>query len=84
MALGDILRSFAAPGTEGRGLAWDGRTLWHSDSAADLIYQIDPSDGTVIRSVATPSGLSFGLTWDGRTLWLADLTSDLIYQIAVN
>lgn len=78
---GAIIRSFTAPGTDGQGLTWDGRTLWHSDKGANLIYQIDPATGTVIRSFASPDADSSGLAFDGRALWNTDFNADLIYQI---
>ena len=83
MALGDVLRSFAAPGTSPRGLAADGRTLFNQDFDTQLIYQLDPRDGTVLRSFPTPATNPRDLAWDGRTLWLSDLGSDLIYQLSL-
>ena len=80
---GTVIRSFATPSTNPFGLAWDGRTLWHCDFAADLIYQIDPATGTVIRSFASPGPSPRGLVWDGRTLWHVDDVARLLYQLAV-
>ena len=69
MALGTVIRSFAAPSANVRGLTWDGRTLWVADDNANRIYQIDPVTGTIVRWFAAPSNSTGGLTWDGRTLW---------------
>ncbi len=82
MALGDIIRSWSTPGGSGFGLTWDGRALWHTDGSPDLVYQLDPRDGTVIRSFATPGAVGSGLAWDGRALWLVDSAADLIYQLS--
>ncbi len=83
MALGTVIRSFAAPAASPGGLTFDGRTLWNANFISDLIYQIDPETGRVIRSFAAPATYPQGLTFDGRTLWNADSDSDLIYQIDI-
>jgi outer membrane protein assembly factor BamB len=79
--LGTILRSFAAPADNPRGITFDGRSLWLTDSLTDLIYQLDPRDGTVLKSFATPADNPTGITFDGRSLWLCDTGADLIYQL---
>ena len=45
MAVGDIIKDFAAPGVSLSDLAWDGKTLWHCDYGASRIHQIDPITG---------------------------------------
>jgi streptogramin lyase len=83
MALGDVLRSFASPSTGARGLAFDGRTLWHADAITDLIYQLDPRDGTILRSVLSPATNPQDLAFDGRALWLCDFSAQRIYQLSL-
>jgi len=39
------LKSFETPGYEPEGLAWDGEGLWHTDSAENLLYRLDPKSG---------------------------------------
>lgn len=70
----EIVNSFRSPGSEPRGLAWDGRYLWCADADMDLIYRLDPSDGTVISSVPYPVNSWYGgLAWGGdSTLWIAN------------
>ena len=79
---GEVIKSFASPSTAPRGLAFDGKYLWHCDSAAYLIYQLN-LDGKIIKSFASPSSNPSGLAFDGKYLWHCDLFSDKIYQIAV-
>ena len=79
-ATGDVISSFSAPGTNPRGLTWDGTNLWLADSNTDLIYELTTT-GTVLSSFATPSIEPTGLTWDGTNLWLSDTSTDLNYQL---
>jgi len=83
MALGDIIRSFASPGTAPRGLTWDGKTLWHSDTNLNRIYQIDPITGAVINFFASPDTVPRDLAWDGKTLWVATHNLRRIYQLSI-
>ena len=80
---GIVIRSFASPGSTPYGVAWDGRTLWHTDDVGATIYQIDPVTGRVIRSFSAPGTSPAGLAWDGRTLWLADDNDNKLYQVSV-
>ncbi len=78
MALGDVIRTFAAPGVLVQDLAFDGKDLWHTDLVN--IYQIDRLTGTVKFSFAL--GDIYGLTFDGNSLWGSTITpTNLIYQI---
>lgn len=78
MAL-EILAEFAAPGRGPAGLAWDGRSLWHSDFREGTIYRLsDQAD--VLDSLWCP-GLLSGLTWDGRYLWQALLDEGIVRSI---
>jgi len=73
----DIIDS---PGTNPRGLAWDGEYLWHADDSTDKIYKLNTS-GTVISSFSSPGDNPQGLTWDGEYLWHAVLSTDKIYKL---
>ena len=73
---GSVEQSFAAPGADHRGLAWDGQNLWYASHATLTIYQIDPIDGTVLNSFTTPGTQPRGLTWVDGSLWHNDSTGD--------
>ncbi len=80
MALGDILRSFAAIGSP-RGLAHDGRSLWYSESITDNIFQLDPRDATIQRSFISPGARAGDLAHDGRSLWTMNSVTALVHQL---
>ena len=83
MAFGDSLKSFAAPATFPRGLAFDGANLWNVDSSTDRVYCIDRNNGAVIRSftVAAIDLEPRGLTSDGEYLWMSGDQNNRIYCI---
>lgn len=83
MALGDIVNSFPHPtGTYAQGLAWDGKYLWCLESATNVIYQLNPADGSVIRTILGPSTALNGLTFDGKHLWVGNVLGlDTILEI---
>lgn len=60
--------SFSTPGQHPCDLAWDGRSLWHSDEDAEMIYQINPANGQALKSLYCPS-IKTGLAFDGQYLW---------------
>lgn len=68
-----VADSFPAPGSQPRGLAWDGSFLWNAD-AGDTVYQIDPSSGTVVSSFYFSIDSAFGgITWGwDEKLWIAN------------
>jgi hypothetical protein len=71
----EILKQIQAPGSEARGLAWDGQSLWCADASADKIYQLDPDDGHILSSFNITLDYQYGgLGWspDGY-LWVTDL-----------
>src|SRR5262245_21927179 len=45
----EVLRTIPAPSAYLCGLTWDGTWLWHSDQDAEMIYAVDPREGTVVR-----------------------------------
>jgi PKD repeat protein len=51
-----VVATLAAPGGDPMGLAYDGVSLWVSDSTAKRIYKIRPSDGQVLVSFDAPGG----------------------------
>ena len=80
---GDIETSFASPGSCPTGLTFDGKYLWNCDRKTDMIYKIDPKNGSVIDSLTSPGYRPRGLTWDGKYLWNVDASEEeyFIYQI---
>jgi len=80
-APGDTIGTIPAPSNCPLGLTFDGQCLWNVDRRTDMIYQIDPADGTILDSIPSPAYKPLGLTWDGRNLWLVDSEEELIYAI---
>jgi streptogramin lyase len=68
---GEVLGSFADPGTRAAGLAFDGQRFWISDDRTLTIYQCG-LDGSVLRRYLSPGPSPQGLCHDGRYLWNAD------------
>jgi hypothetical protein len=62
-------------------LGWDGTFLWHSNVADDVVYKIDPVNGTIVESFAAPAPNCEGVAHDGWTLWLSSPTTDRIYGV---
>jgi len=78
---GDTVRSIPAPFSCPQGLTFDGEQLWNADRRSDMIYGIDPGDGSIVDSLPTPGYVPRGLTWDGQRLWCVDAEEELIYAI---
>ena len=76
-----VIDSFLSPSSTPFGLAWDGNYLWHSDRSSNLIYQLNPTDGSVIYSFTPPISDPAGLTWDGSNLWCSDWSGGIIYKL---
>jgi sugar lactone lactonase YvrE len=70
---GNIIKSFATPGSYPTGLAYDGKHLWLADYKDDKLYCINPENGEVVRSIPSPAYWPEGLAWDGTHLWCADV-----------
>jgi len=79
--VGDVEKTLPSPAPCPTGMTWDGRHLWIADRKTDLIYKIDPEDGSVLSSLPSPGYWPMGLAWDGKCLWNADLEEKKIYQI---
>jgi outer membrane protein assembly factor BamB len=70
-----VVASYTIPG-KASGLAWDGTYLYSGLYSApgddNLIYRIDPADGTYELQCAGPFVQAYGLTFDGTYLWTTD------------
>jgi hypothetical protein len=70
-----VVASYHIPG-KASGLAWDGTYLYSGLYSApgddNLIYRIDPSDGSYTLQCAGPFVSAYGLTFDGTYLWTTD------------
>uniref|UniRef100_UPI0035664008 DUF4347 domain-containing protein n=1 Tax=Psychromonas sp. TaxID=1884585 RepID=UPI0035664008 len=78
---GNLISSFASPGTFPTGITFDGTNLWVVDRDANMVYEIDTL-GNMQSSFATPGTDSRGLTWDGSSLWLVEGSGSLIYKLS--
>lgn len=76
----DVVGSFASPGPEPQGTAFDGTHLRHADSDADEIFKID-RNGTVVDSIDTPGPNPRGLAFDGQYLWCLDYANKNLYKL---
>lgn len=65
-------RKFASPEDFPTGLTSDGEYLWVCDYGSEMIYKVNPDDGSVIASFSTPDNDPVGLAWDGEYLWHVD------------
>ena len=69
-----VVKEFHAPGSEARGLAWDGEYLWCADAEEGAIFKIDPASGRVEHSIPfdVPDTFGGGITWsDDGALWVS-------------
>jgi hypothetical protein len=80
-APGDTVKTIPAPACCPQGLTFDGEYLWNVDRKTDMIYKIDPDDGSVVDSISAPGYVPRGLTWDGTWLWCIDAEESAIYAI---
>lgn len=80
------MNSFSAPGGYVEGLAWDGTYLWAVDNdggpyETNVVYKLDPVNGTVLNSFGVDAVWIHGLAWDGQYLWMIDFDSHLIHKV---
>ncbi len=63
-----------SPDAEAHGCAFDFSTgsLWLSDSAAQVIYELNPGTGAVLSSFAVPGTDVRGLAFVAQDLWVID------------
>lgn len=70
-----VVASYQIPG-KASGLAWDGTYLYSGLYSApgddNLIYKINPADGSYTLQCAGPFVSAYGLTFDGTYLWTTD------------
>ena len=66
---------------DGRGIAWDGTSLWYSEWDFDKIYKIDISTGNVLMEFNSPGFGPQALAFGGGYLWHTDEYTDDIYKI---
>lgn len=78
-APGDVVASFAAPGSDPRGLAFDGTYLWLLDIDGEerKFWRIDPATGDATLGLQTSVGFEHGLASSGSLLWTVHDTSDI-------
>lgn len=63
----EVISTIPGPAAYMCGLTWDGTRLWHSDQDAEMIYAIDPREGTVERQFPCPR-VRADLAFDGTQL----------------
>jgi len=78
---GTQVGGFAPPGTDPRGVSFDGTYLWVSDPTAVYIYQLDKNGNPTGNGFAPPGTTPKGLAWDGEYLWVADDLARYVYQL---
>ena len=69
MGFGDILRQASSPSTSPVGIGGTVNTIWHTDVASDLVYELSTADFSVIRLEVAPSGDGRGIGGDNSTIW---------------
>ncbi|MBN1274500.1 MAG: hypothetical protein JXB26_19740 [Candidatus Aminicenantes bacterium] len=79
--VGDVSKVIKTPGPCPKGLAFDGNFLWLSDDFTDMIYKINPGDGSVVKDFEAPGFCPEGLAWDGKNLWCVDAGEKHMYLI---
>jgi hypothetical protein len=81
-----IVATYPIPG-KASGLAWDGSYiysgLYGSSGPNNLIYKIDPDNGTYTLQCEGPFETAYGLTFDGTDFWTTDRTGSYTPAIAV-
>ncbi|MBW6461257.1 MAG: hypothetical protein K0B08_11865 [Bacteroidales bacterium] len=81
-----IVAIYTIPG-KASGLAWDGTYLYSglygTNGPDDLIYQIDPSNGSYTLLCTAPQETTYGLCFDGNNFWSTDRTGSYTPAIAV-
>jgi len=82
--VGDVVKSFPAPGDHPTGLTFDGQYLWNADRKTDSLYKIDPNSGEVVGAMPAPGYQISDLCFDGQYIWCLDIEENLIYQLDPN
>lgn len=88
---GRVIRSFASPSGEVRGLGFDGTHLWASSpsytAGESRIFMLDMTTGAVLRSMPAPGPAGnrpFGVSFDGDQLWVQDFESGWIFRVSIS
>lgn len=76
-----IIHSFPSPGSEPRGLTWDGTFLWCAEYSTGKIYKLNSETGVKIDSFSFPIQTLFGgITWGSEgQIWIAN--GGVIFEI---
>jgi hypothetical protein len=76
-----IVNSFPAPGTNARGLAWDGNYLWCADASDNKVYKLNASNGSILSSFSFNISSNYGgLTWSVTDkIWIGN--GLYVYQV---
>jgi hypothetical protein len=61
------------------GLAFDGKSFWAGDLAANKIARIDPETGQVVKLYDAPCFTIGALAFDGKLLWVLDSQEKAVY-----
>ncbi len=75
-----VMLDLPAPGSEPRGLAWDGACLWYVDTKLQALLRLDPDTLRVDRSLPIDADAR-GLEWHLGALWLADNQAKAVHCI---
>lgn len=74
-------KTFSAPGPDPVCIAWDGENLWLVDDSTNIIYKLDPFDGSVIKSFRSDAEKAKALAWGDSHLWILDNKTKMIYKL---
>ena len=71
---GNVLNDWPSPSTGPRGLTWDGKNFWYSDSVDIAIYKLDRRMN-VVDGFRSPFTSPRALAWDGEHVWVCEFGS---------
>ncbi len=80
-ATGDVINSFATPGSCPTGLTFDGKYLWMADRKTDSLYKIDSNTGRIKTARPAPGYQVEGLAVEGSYLWVLDIEEGAIFKL---
>lgn len=62
---------------------FDANAVWVTDSDADMVYKLDPYDGSTVCSLSLQAGdAPVSIVFDGRTYWLTATGSGDVVQVS--
>src|SRR5690606_7740010 len=76
----EVLESFAQPGGDLYGLAWDGEALWVAEWS-ETVYRVDPADGSTLGTITVTGVDVLDVVWDGSHLWATDWAAGAFYRV---